>query len=86
MPVESVVCRAPVGQVGEVTRWRAENSWGKHVHEDGRITVTADWFREYVFEVVVDKSLLPGRVLEVYGQEPTVLPVWDQFGASAFAR
>ncbi|XP_060865392.1 bleomycin hydrolase-like [Metopolophium dirhodum] len=66
----------------EVTRWRVENSWGKrNVNTNGFIMMTTEWFKEYVFEVIVDKSLLPKCVLDVFSQEPIVLPVWDKLGS-----
>lgn len=73
-------------QNDEVSRWRVENSWGKMVHVDGYLTMTTEWFREYVFEVVVDKKLLPKCVLDVFDQKPTVLPIWDQLVAFAFTN
>jgi len=45
--------------------------------------MTTDWFKEYVFEVVVDKSLLSEEVLSVFQQEPHVLPIWDPMGTLA---
>lgn len=45
--------------------------------------MTTDWFKEYVFEVVVDKSLLSEDVLSVFQQEPQVLPIWDPMGTLA---
>lgn len=64
----------------EVTHWRVENSWGNHMNTDGYITMTTEWFKEYVFEVVVDKKILPNSVLDVFKQTPTVLPIWKQLG------
>lgn len=67
-----------VFQEGEVTRWCIENSWGEQMNANGYITMTTEWFKEYVFEVVVDKGLLPVHVLDVFNQEPKVLPIWHQ--------
>lgn len=68
-------------QDGEVTQWRVENSWGKFMNRNGHIMMTTEWFKEYVFEIVVDKSILPASVLDVFCQEPVVLPIWDQLQA-----
>jgi len=43
--------------------------------------MTTEWFKEYVFEVIVDKKILPKCVLDVFSQEPIVLPVWDKLGS-----
>ena len=45
--------------------------------------MTSDWFKEFVFEVVVDKSVVPPSVLTVGEMEPIVLPAWDPLGALA---
>lgn len=48
---------------------------------NGFIIMTTEWFKEYVFEVIVDKSLLPKCVLDVFSQKPIVLPVWDKLAS-----
>lgn len=45
--------------------------------------MTADWFKEFTFEVVVDKKFVPQEVLDVFKQEPIVLPAWDPLGTLA---
>lgn len=70
-------------QDGEANKWRVENSWGEERGEKGYLMMTNDWFKEYVFEVVVDRSLLSEEVLAVFQQEPQVLPIWDPMGTLA---
>lgn len=70
-------------QNGNATKWRVENSWGEDRGDKGYLMMTTDWFKEYVFEVVVDKSLLSEEVLSVFQQEPQVLPIWDPMGTLA---
>ena len=60
-----------------------ENSWGDDRHEKGYLMMTSDWFREYVFEVVVDKAIVPADVMESFGQDVKTLPAWDPMGALA---
>ena len=60
-----------------------ENSWGDEHAEKGYLMMTTDWFREYVFEVVVDKKIVPKEVLDVFDQVPVVLPAWDPMGTLA---
>jgi bleomycin hydrolase len=38
-----------------------------------------------VFEVVVDKKYCSKEVLDVYTQEPVVLPAWDPMGSLALS-
>ncbi len=64
------------------TRYRVENSWGEDRNEKGYLRMTSDWFKEFVFEVVVDKKFVPEEVLEVE-EEPKILPAWDPMGALA---
>lgn len=68
---------------GKAVKFRVENSWGDDQHEKGYICMSADWFKEYVYEIVVDKSHVPDDVLEVFKKTPTVLPAWDPMGTLA---
>lgn len=45
--------------------------------------MSADWFKEFVFEIVVDKSIVPSDVMAVFEQTPIVLPAWDPMGTLA---
>ncbi|XP_066968341.1 bleomycin hydrolase [Macrobrachium rosenbergii] len=72
-----------VNESGSPEKWRVENSWGEDRGEKGYLIMTSDWFREFVFEVVVDKKYVPEEVLAVFTQEPVVLPAWDPMGALA---
>lgn len=45
--------------------------------------MTDDWFTQFVYEVVVDKSFVPQEIVSVLEQEATVLPPWDPMGALA---
>lgn len=60
-----------------------ENSWGDDRGEKGYLVMTNDWFKEFVFEVVVDRQYVPENVLKVYDDTPIVLPAWDPMGSLA---
>ena len=68
---------------GETRRWRVENSWGDEGGDKGFYTMADNWFDEYVFEVVVNKSQLPPELLAALDAAPLVLPAWDPMGALA---
>lgn len=60
-----------------------ENSWGEERGEKGYLVMTTPWFHEFVFEVVVDKKYVPVEILDVFNQEPIILPAWDPMGTLA---
>lgn len=68
---------------GKVTKLRVENSWGEDRGDKGYLVMTVDWFREFGFEVVVDKKHVPEDVLKVFDMDPIILPAWDPMGTLA---
>ena len=68
---------------GNPTKFRVENSWGDDRGEKGYLIMSRDWFKEFVFEVVVDKKFVPKEVLDVFEMEPIILPAWDPMGTLA---
>ncbi|XP_012286411.1 bleomycin hydrolase isoform X2 [Orussus abietinus] len=67
----------------KIKKFRVENSWGEERGEKGYHILTAEWFAEFVFEVVVDKKFVPPEVLAVFDMKPIVLPAWDPMGMLA---
>lgn len=67
----------------EIKKFRVENSWGEDYGDKGYFVLTADWFDEFVFEAVIDKKYLSPAVMDVFKQEPIVLPAWDPMGTLA---
>ena len=62
---------------GKPVKWMVENSWGATSGYKGNIIMTDEWFDEYMFRLVVEKKYVPGRILSLMDQEPTLLPAWD---------
>lgn len=75
-----VITGVSLDSEGRPTKWRVQNSWGEDRCDKGYITMSADWFRQYVFEVTVDKKYLSADVMAVFEKTPRVLPPWDPMG------
>ena len=62
---------------GRPTKWKVENSWGEKSGFQGHMIMTDEWFREYMFRVVVNRKYCPQSVLDMLKQKPVRLPAWD---------
>ena len=67
----------------QAERWKVQNSWGKKVGEDGFFIMSNDWFKEFNYEVVINKKYLSESDLESYQKEAVVLKPWDPMGSLA---
>ncbi|THU87711.1 peptidase C1B, bleomycin hydrolase [Dendrothele bispora CBS 962.96] len=69
---------------GKPVRYKVENSWGDAPGNQGYFVMTDDWFNEFVYQVVVPKSLAPKELVAVYEKGTAkVLPPWDPMGTLA---
>lgn len=72
---------------GNPVRWRVENSWGKDSGQNGYYVMDHQYFKDYVYQIVVDKNDLLEVHKEVLNStEPIVLPPWDPMGALAIFK
>ena len=63
-------------------KWRIENSWGEEKGAKGYWVMSNEWFKEFVFEVCVDRKFCSNEILDSLASlEP--LPPWDPMGALA---
>lgn len=64
-------------------RWRVENSWSETAGTEGYFVMSDAWMDEFVYQAVVDPSVVAKEVRDVLKQEAKVLPLWDPMGALA---
>ncbi|KAI8935273.1 hypothetical protein NX059_007861 [Plenodomus lindquistii] len=68
---------------GKAVRWRVENSWSDRVGDKGYFVMSDKWFDEFVYQAVVDPSVVSATVRKVLEQKPKMLELWDPMGALA---
>ena len=64
----------------KITKWLVENSWGEDNEFDGNLIMSNEWFREYLFEIVVDKKYVNQEILKAIKKKPILLEPWDPLG------
>jgi len=68
---------------GKPVRWRVENSWSDRVGDKGYFVMSDAWMDEFVYQAVVDPSVVSSNVKKVLEQKPKMLELWDPMGALA---
>jgi bleomycin hydrolase len=62
--------------------WEVENSWGYFDNEepgmDGFLTMSNEWFKEYVGEIVIHKRFLSRRIQRLLDQETEKVKPWNR--------
>lgn len=68
-----VITAVHLDEEGQPVRYKMENSWGEEEGDKGWFMMTAEWFREYAYLVVVPGSQVEQRWLDVVAKGETVM-------------
>jgi len=62
---------------GKANKWMLENSWGADKGHNGYLTMTDQWFDEYMFRMVIQKKYISEKTVQLLTQKAELLPPWD---------
>lgn len=79
----AMVLTAVQVEEGKSVRWRVENSWSEERGDKGYFVMSDAWMDEFVYQAVVDPSVVGKEVRDILKQKPKSLPLWDPMGALA---
>lgn len=58
---------------GNPKKWKVENSWGSDWGQQGCLIMTAEWFREFMFRLVVPNEYVPEKIMKAFQTEPIMV-------------
>ena len=80
-----VITAVHVDAEGKTVRFKVENSWGEAFGDQGFFVMTDKWFDEFVYQVVVPRSIAPKNLVSIFDKgDAKVLPAWDPMVSRSF--
>ena len=71
-----IIVGVDLNEEDEIVKWEVHNSWGS----DGNFIMSNDWFKDYVFDIMIDQKYVSVDLLKIYDAQknkPTVLSFDD---------
>ncbi len=62
---------------GNTTKWQLENSWGSSSGHNGYLTMTNEWFDEYMYRLVIKKKYIDEKTIKILDQKTTKVPNYN---------
>lgn len=71
-------------ETNKPVKWKVMNSWGDLVGDKGYMTMTDEWFDEFVYQVVTTEKYVDKSISDIWKKKNyVVLPRWDPYGSLA---
>lgn len=67
----------------QLTGWLVKNSYGSEKGNCGYLDMRDCWFDKFVYEAVIDRSLLSDSQIKIYESDVRLLPLWHPIGTLA---
>ena len=68
---------------GRPTMWKVENSWGDESGDKGFFVMSDEWFGEFAYQILLDRSYFSVEQNAQFDAEPILLAPWDPMGSLA---